>query len=334
MNRMKAGAVAVAAGLACSTASWAGGFEAMAKTLSYAARGAGISQVAVVPFSSVDGQPGDDGRLISENLITRMVHLGKVSVVERSMIKKIMAEDLLDQTGAVAPSSGQGPGRMLAAGGIVTGTFDDTGDGVIVNARLIDVETGVILAAAERRVEEKQFGNSSSAGFGGEGGTIWVPPPQFTVPAPAFPPDRQDDIRDALAEAPAPQTAPPSADPALLPGLSDASAGGAGGDALENGCEDASSRVDKMEARILEIKARYWAGRLRDGLSPASLKINPGSMISDPALKKEFYSRLEYWYHQDRIPRLSSGEARRLVAMDGQAYSLYNDCGSRLASAQ
>ncbi len=334
MKRAKESSVIAAAVLACAPLSRAGGFEAMAKTLSYAARGAGISQVAVVPFSSVDGQPGDDGRVISENLITRMVHLGKVSVVERSMIKKLMAEDLLDQTGAVAPSSVQEPGKMLAAKGIVTGTFHDTGDGVIVNARLIDVETGVILAAAEREVDENQFGDSSSAGFGGEGGTIWVAAPRLTVPAPAFPPDRQDDIRGALAEASAPQTAPPPADPASLPGMADASAAGQEDAALQDGCADAAARVDKMEARILEIKARYWAGRLRDGLSPESLRINPGSMISDPALKKEFFSRLEYWYHQDRIPRLSSGEARRLVAMDGEAYSIYNDCGSRLALAQ
>ncbi|HVC09804.1 MAG TPA: FlgO family outer membrane protein [Elusimicrobiota bacterium] len=294
----------------------------MAKNLSYAARGAGISRVAVVPFSSVDGQPGDDGRVISESLITRMVRLGRVTVVERSLLRKLMSEDLLDQTGAVAPSSAEKMGKMLSADGIVTGTYDDTGDGVLVNARLIDVETGVILAAAQREIDEKMFGDSSNAGFGGQGGTIWVP-------APAFPPDRQDDMRDALAEAPSPETAPPPADPASLPGMADASGSQAG-----NSCAGASARVDQMETRILEIKARYWAKRLRDGLSTESLKINSGSMISDPALKKSFYGRLEYWYHQDRIPNLSPDEARRLVALDGAAYSLYSSCGTRLASAQ
>ncbi|MHB2025066.1 MAG: FlgO family outer membrane protein [Elusimicrobiota bacterium] len=321
MNQIRTGAIALAVGAACSAPCFAGGFNAIARNLAAAARGAGIARVAVIPFSGLGGISSGDGRIISENLITRMVRMRKIQVVERSLLKKLMSEDVLDQTGAVASSSVKITGKMLSADGIVTGTYDETDDGVIINARLIDVETGVILAAVQREVGKKWFGDDSGSGFGSDSGAIWVPAPRFTVAAPAFPSQDDSDMRDALADAA----------PAFLPGLADAPAAEAKIPEA-SACAGASVRVDRMEARILEIKARYWAARLRAGLSPGSLKTNPGSMISDPDLKKAFYNRLEYWYHQDRIPRLRSLEAQRLVAMDREAYSLYDRCGASTSS--
>jgi hypothetical protein len=82
-----------------------------------------------------------------------------------------------------------------------------------------------------------------------------------------------------------------------------------------------------MERQVLELKARYWAGKLREGTSLRELKSNPGSTISDPALRREFYERLKFWYDQGDAPALTPAEVRRFVSTDGQAYSIYHDCG-------
>ena len=46
------------------------------------------------------------------------------------------------------------------------------------------------------------------------------------------------------------------------------------------GCEDWEESVDRLQTRTLELKARYWAGRLKDqDIERGSLKRNPGSEI-------------------------------------------------------
>ena len=92
-------------------------------------------------------------------------------------------------------------------------------------------------------------------------------------------------------------------------------------------CADASNRVDRLESEILDLKARYWAARLKRGLSLAGLKINPGSTITNPSLKHNFYERMKYWYELDRVPELTPSELKRFVSIDGKAYTLYRECG-------
>ncbi|MBI3564884.1 MAG: hypothetical protein HY079_06800 [Elusimicrobia bacterium] len=57
-------------------------------------------------------------------------------------------------------------------------------------------------------------------------------------------------------------------------------------------CGTASETVDTLERSIVDVKARYWAARLREGIAPRSLKRNPGSEIGNPEIKAEFYARL------------------------------------------
>lgn len=91
-------------------------------------------------------------------------------------------------------------------------------------------------------------------------------------------------------------------------------------------CSGAESRINALEESILDIKARYWALRLREGLPAAELKNNPGSTIPDPMLKARFYAALRRWFHQEEIPSLTPAEVVRFVKADGEAYSLHQDC--------
>lgn len=91
-------------------------------------------------------------------------------------------------------------------------------------------------------------------------------------------------------------------------------------------CSDAETRINALEESILDIKARYWARRLKEGLPASELKINPGSTIPDPALKARFYATLRRWYDTDGVPSLTAAEVARFVKADGEAYSLHQDC--------
>lgn len=274
-----------------SPAHAADGFKAMAKEFSRAAHAAGMGRVAVLPFSAADGGDSRDGLSISEKLITQMVRTGQVRVVERSLLRNLMEEQRLAQTGMVDQTTLKRIGRVFAVEGIVTGSFVAPGREVVINARLIDVETGAILAAMERHVGRERL---AGPGFASSRVTVFnVPAPEFFVAAPPLPPDLSE-MRDAPAD---------------------------------NSCLGAAERVDDLESQVLDLKARHWAAQLKKGASLASVKVNPGSTITDPSLKKRFYDRMRYYYGLDHVPELTPSEAKRFLSLDERAYSLYRECG-------
>ena len=269
----------------------ADGYRAMARELASEARRAGVTRVAVLPFEPADGGSPRDGWNISEKLVTQLVRTGKVQALERSMLRALMSEHRLGLSGALDPATLKKIGRVMSADGIITGSFTTIGREVVVNARLINTENGVIVAASERRANRDWFDLP----------TLYIPAPEFTVEAPTIFPDGD--------EAQAPLT-----DVALRDALKD------------EDCSDAAERVDRLENDILDVKARYWALRLKKGLDMASLKVNPGSTITDAELKQQFYDRMNAWYAQRRVPALTASETKRFVAVDGQAYALYKNC--------
>ncbi|MDE2491314.1 MAG: hypothetical protein KGM24_10730 [Elusimicrobia bacterium] len=76
-------------------------------------------------------------------------------------------------------------------------------------------------------------------------------------------------------------------------------------------CVAAERRVDALEGGILDLKARFWAARLRAGLPAAALTDNPGSEIRDPDLRARFYARLRE-RSREGGPALTSEETARL----------------------
>lgn len=94
-------------------------------------------------------------------------------------------------------------------------------------------------------------------------------------------------------------------------------------------CEKTLGLVDQWQEDILELKARYWAGRLRDG---ASLSVSkPEALITDPELRSAFSRRLGYWTSQKDVPALTPSEVQTFVTQDARSFSLYNRCGRKEA---
>lgn len=278
----------------------ANGFRALAKELSWAAQDGGVWRVAVLPFRPADSSRATEGRRLSEKLIAQLARTGRVRAVERADLGRLMEEHRLARTGAVDTATVKRLGRLAAADAVIVGSFVTMGRDAVVSARLVRVETGEILGAAERRVRRDAL---ELPGLGPAeqalSGEITVPAPEFLASVPELKGESFIELRDSPADA--------------RPEEGDV-------------CADAARRVDSLEADILDLKARYWALKLKKGLDRRSLTVNPGSTISDAGLRRTFYSRLKAWYAQEAIPELSPFEVKRFVTMDQKAYSLYKEC--------
>lgn len=107
------------------------------------------------------------GRGISNMLITALVNSDRFTVVERNpeAIKNLMSEQALGMSGALDAATAARVGKMLGAKGVVIGEVSEFGirktsafvgvggkktitTRVVIDARMVDVETGRIVMAA------------------------------------------------------------------------------------------------------------------------------------------------------------------------------------------
>lgn len=108
----------------------------------------GKATIAVVEFSDLSGGVTDFGRLLSEELVTKLFATGKYKVIERLLLNKAIAEHKLQLQGLIDPKSAKELGKILGVDAIVSGTIADLGDSLRVNARLISTETGEVFSVA------------------------------------------------------------------------------------------------------------------------------------------------------------------------------------------
>lgn len=158
-------------------------------------------RVAVMGFEYGTVQPfwqgtWDIGTGLSDLVVTGLVKDGTYSVIERKMLNTILAEQNFSNSERANPTSAAKIGKVLGVNAIITGSvtqfgFEDksfkigAGGGllsgfgfggfgkkkskaiVVVDARIIDVNTGEILAVASAKGESRR---DSFSGFGGGGG--------------------------------------------------------------------------------------------------------------------------------------------------------------------
>jgi TolB-like protein len=110
--------------------------------------------VAVFEFPDLESRITNLGRLVSEQLTTELVQQtqGRASVVERRQVIQVLTELNLLNTDLTSSQVAR-VGRMLGADAIVLGSATVLGSQVVVNARLVDVSAGRVLAADRMRVE-------------------------------------------------------------------------------------------------------------------------------------------------------------------------------------
>lgn len=157
----------------------------------------GTVQTAV---ESIFGTNQDVGKGVSDMLVNQLVNSGSYIVVERSAIDKVLAEQNFSNSYRADPATAAKIGRLLGVNDIIVGSItqfgrdDQTrtiGGGALggltgrfgiggiqrrkakavvgLSARIVDVDTGQILAVAEGKGESTRSGESLLGGGGGGG---------------------------------------------------------------------------------------------------------------------------------------------------------------------
>ncbi|HWR72441.1 MAG TPA: FlgO family outer membrane protein, partial [Nitrospirota bacterium] len=89
----------------------------------------------------------DMGKIVAEWLITALVKEGRFDVIERSLLEKVLHEQKLGVSGVVDEQYASRLGKVLGAKVVITGSLMKLQNMTEVNARIIDVETGAVIAA-------------------------------------------------------------------------------------------------------------------------------------------------------------------------------------------
>jgi curli biogenesis system outer membrane secretion channel CsgG len=145
--------------------------------------------------SSIFGQDVDIGKGIADLMVTNLVKDGSYSVIERKALDKIMAEQNFSNSDRANPTSAAKLGKLLGVDAIIVGSITTFGNEtkniglggagsaiggfglggfghkkskaiVALTARLIDVDTGEIMAVAEGHGESKRESTSLLGGGG------------------------------------------------------------------------------------------------------------------------------------------------------------------------
>jgi TolB-like protein len=105
-------------------------------------------KVAVSNFEiEGDTLPPHIAHIVAEWLSTALVKDKRLEVIERRLVKELLEEQKLSQSGLVEEEQATHTGRMLGVDKIVTGTIIQFLDTIEVNARVIHIEQGVVLVA-------------------------------------------------------------------------------------------------------------------------------------------------------------------------------------------
>jgi TolB-like protein len=114
--------------------------------------------IAVLDFANTVDAPGYDWlrRGLADMLETDLAASGRLALVERRDLDKILSEQELGLSGAVDESSAPRVGRLAGASRIACGSFLAKSGSLRMDAKVLDSETGAIVAASSALGEESQ----------------------------------------------------------------------------------------------------------------------------------------------------------------------------------
>jgi TolB-like protein len=220
-------------------------------------------------------------------------------VVSEKLIAPLLAEGRVEVVERTLLQSVLREQRLQASGAADSQTIKEIGKVLGVDA----IVSGTVLALKNDRVEvnarliDAQTARVLSVATG-RVEKDWAEPEfgsPFAVSVPPLSSFENDEVRDSVADD-------------------------------DQNCQGVHRRAAELERSLLDLKARYWAARLKSpGFSRASLTTNPGSEIEDLGLRDEFYTRLKQYYRESPAP-VSDGETERLSAGEDRLKQLKDLC--------
>jgi TolB-like protein len=115
--------------------------------------------VAVTYFDAHAVDPALEplGRGVADMLMTDLAMGSDVRVVERSRLNEVLAELQLHRSQFIDEGTAQQLGQGLGATHVVVGSLTAAMDGMRIDARLVEVETGAVVFAAQATGAEQDF---------------------------------------------------------------------------------------------------------------------------------------------------------------------------------
>ena len=111
-------------------------------------------RVAVTDFPDLQGVTSDLGRYIAERLTTRLAQTPRFRVIERRRLGQVLVELRFGMSDLVDPAKAKQLGRLAGVEALVVGSLSDLGNTVEVDARIIEIETSNMLAAATTSISK------------------------------------------------------------------------------------------------------------------------------------------------------------------------------------
>ncbi|MFA7007612.1 MAG: CsgG/HfaB family protein, partial [Elusimicrobiales bacterium] len=113
------------------------------------------AKIAVLEFPYTNGKASDGPVIVQERLTTLLAGNGKLTLIERNLLNKVLGELKLQASGAVNEEAALKLGKLLGADAVVTGTLNDLKEGETeVNARLVETGSGKILSAGAAGIKK------------------------------------------------------------------------------------------------------------------------------------------------------------------------------------
>jgi hypothetical protein len=256
-----------------------------------------VKNVAVLGFARRARTSREESDYISEKLLSCLVESGKVNLLERSQLDRVLEERRLAASGVTEEPQDGSQARIDHSDAIIVGTIFGTKDKLRIIAKMIDPLTGSVLHTVEAQTDREWGMLPDDPNF------------EFNVP----------DMRDIAAMFGEEEMKPVFTDFRDAPS-----------DTAAEGCRGRRARLASMQRGVLEAKAKYWALQLRDPeFERTALTRNPGAEIEDEADRKQFYQLLDVYHRAAELPQLNAAEMNSVTKVMEEEGKVSNECGLR-----
>lgn len=120
-----------------------------------------VLKLAVLQFMNQNGDRSELGKIISNNLQSKLFDPSSFTLLERERIDSILEEHEFNQTGLVSDSSMKQLGKLLGTDLILVGTLNIEKSFLKITSRIVNVESGAILSIAEGKISLNAYINEN-----------------------------------------------------------------------------------------------------------------------------------------------------------------------------
>ncbi|HBB66724.1 MAG: hypothetical protein A2X28_09160 [Elusimicrobia bacterium GWA2_56_46] len=257
-----------------------------------------VRNVAVIAFSRKARASREESEYFSEKLLACLAESGKINLLERSQLGRVLEERRLAAAGVTEESPGDAHSKINPSDAIIVGTIFGTKDQLKIIARMIDPLTGAVLHTVQAQTERQ-----------------WDIMPDW--------PDSELEVPDMRVVAAMFRDEELNPQSSSLRDFRDAPVS-----FTTETCNARRVRLSAMQAAALGVKAKYWALQMRDpDFDSGQLRRNPGAEIADPVVRKKFYALLDVLYKARAVPPFSAEELSAVVYLMGEEGRLSDECG-------